>query len=275
MAILECSSLPMDNMLRNMPILKSVLFISTLFLGVNGTFAGTIVYRGSSTVGQFMQDAAKVYKLSTFDINTQSESSGGEDSIAAGKADIGGVAREVRQEILAKGVHKFLIGKDAIGILVHPSNPVTALSIEQLAGIFAGEMTNWIEVGGQNMPIDVYVVNPRSATRHVVQKRVLREKSYGGKRIRTIRPDSRIIDMVSENPGGLGQLSFSFLNGANVKIIRPNGQMPTVNNPNYPITRNLHIVTKGEPEGDIKRFIDWTLSPEGQKIVKKRFIGVK
>lgn len=262
-------------MLRNKLIFKLVLFIPIFFLSVNSTFAGTIVYRGSSTVGQFMQDAAEVYKLSTFDINTRSESSGGEDSIMAGKADIGGVAREVRQEILVKDVHKFLIGKDAIGILVHPSNPVTSLSIEQLAGIFAGEITNWIEVGGKDMPIDVYVVNPRSATRGVVQKKVLRGKPYGGKRIRTIRPDSRIIDMVSENPGGLGQLSFSFLDGANVKIIRPNGQMPTVNNPNYPITRNLHIVTKGEPEGDIKGFIDWTLSPEGQKIVKKRFIGVK
>ena len=239
------------------------------------TFAGTIVYRGSSTVGQFMYDAAKVYKEAIFDIDTRSESCGGEDSVAAGKADMGGVARDVKQIISDQGVEKFLIGKDAIGILVHPSNPVTHLSLEQLAGIFSGEITNWNGVSGKNMNIDVFIVNPRSATRMVVQKRVLGGRAYGGKRIKTIRPDAKIISVISGNPCGVGQLSFSFLDGANVKLIHPNGQAPSMNNPDYPITRNLYLVTKGAPKGETKAFIDWTLSPEGQAVVKKHFIGVK
>ena len=60
-----------------------------------------------------------------------------------------------------------------------------------------------------------------------------------------------------------------------MKRIWPDGEEPSVNNPNYPITRNLHLVTKGDPKGEIKEFIDWVLSPEGQKVVKIHFIGVK
>ncbi len=257
-----------------MKALKVTLAMIVVLVMADTGYAGVIKYRGSSTVGQFMYDAAKVYKKSTFDINTKSESSGGEDSAAAGKTDLGGVARDVKQSILDKGVKKFLIGKDAIGILVHPSNPVTKLSKEQLADIFMGEITNWQEVGGRDMAIDVYIVNPRSATRKVFKKAVLGDRKYGGKRIKTIRPDPRIINEVEKNPAGIGQLSFSFLEGANVKRIRPDGHEPSVNNQNYPITRNLHLVTKGDPKGEVKEFIDWSLSPEGQKVVKINFVGI-
>jgi phosphate transport system substrate-binding protein len=255
--------------------LKAVLAMIVVLAIANTGYAEVIRYTGSSTVGQFIYDAAKVYNKSTFDINTKSESSGGEDSAAAGRTDLGGVARDVKQEILDKGVKKFLIGKDAIGILVHPSNPVTKLSKEQLSGIFTGDITNWKELGGRDMDIDVYIVNPRSATRKVFRKAVLGDQKYAGKRIKTIRPDARIIEEIKTNPAGIGQLSFSFLEGANVKRIWPDSEEPSVNNPNYPITRNLYLVTKGDPKGKVKEFLDWTLSPEGQRVVKINFIGVR
>ena len=254
---------------------RFLMVLSGALLIVEIAIAGEIQYVGSSTVGQFMTEAAEVYKKSTFNINTKPESSGGEDAAAAGRTDLGGVARELNQSILDRGVKKFLIGKDAIGILVHPSNPVSELSIKQLAGIFTGSITNWKDVGGIDSDIDVYIVNPRSATRKVFMKAVLRGKKYGGKRIRTIRPDPKILEEVANNPAGIGQLSFSFIGEAKVKRIKPDGQEASVNNTNYPITRNLYLVTKGEPKGEVKEFIDWTLSDEGQKIVKIYFIGVK
>ncbi len=237
--------------------------------------AETIQYVGSSTVGQYMHEAVKVYTNAEFDINTEPESGGGEMATAAGRTDIGGVARDVKQEILDKGVKKFLIGKDAIGILVHPNNPVSELSFDQLRGIFSGNISNWKAVGGPDLPIDVYLVNPQSATRGVFQRVVMGDTKYGGKRITTIRPDPKIIEEVEKHPGGIGQLSFSFLGDANVKRIQPNGEEASVNNTNYPITRNLHLVTKGEPTGIVKEFIEWTLSPDGQAIVKKFFVGIE
>jgi len=257
-----------------MKYLKIAIAVCLMGLPLSRAHADTIIYRGSSTVGQFMYEAAEIYKAVQFDINTRSESSGGEDSIARGKADIVGVAIDVRPEILDKVIKKFLIGKDAIGILVHPTNPVTHLSLDQLAGIFSGRIMNWREVGGNDILIDVYIVNPRSASRSVFQKKVLGNKPYGGKRIKTIRPDARIMELVSNNPGAIGQLSFSFLKGAKVKLIHPDGQSPSVHNPEYPITRNLHLVTNGTPVGAAKAFIDWALSPSGQKVVKHHFIGV-
>ena len=254
---------------------RFLMVLSGALLIVEIAIAGEIQYVGSSTVGQVMKEAAKVYKKSTFNINTKPESSGGEDAAVAGRTDLGGVARELNQSALDRGVKKFLIGKDAIGILVHPSNPVSELSIKQLADIFTGSITNWKDVGGIDSDIDVYIVNPRSATRKVFSKAVLRGIKYGGKRIRTIRPDPKILEEVANNPAGIGQISFSFIGKAKVKRIKPDGQEASVNNTNYPITRNLYLVTKGEPKGEVKEFIDWTLSDEGQKIVKIHFIGAK
>jgi len=150
-----------------MKMSRFLMVLSVALLIAEITIAGEIQYVGSSTVGQFMTEAAKVYKWSTFNINTKPESSGGEDAAAAGRTDLGGVARELNQSILDRGVKKFLIGKDAIGILVHPSNPVSELSIKQLAGIFSGSITNWKDVGGIDRGIEVFIVNPRSATRKV------------------------------------------------------------------------------------------------------------
>ena len=152
---------------------------------------------------------------------------------------------------------------------------MSELTIDQLASIFSGSITNWKDVGGIDSDIDVYIVNPRSATRKVFKAAVLRGQEYGGKRIRTIRPDPKILEEVAKNPAGIGQLSFSFIGKAKVKKIKPNGEEATVDNRDYPITRNLYLVTKGEPKGEVKEFIDWTLSDEGQRIVKMNFVGIK
>ena len=167
-----------------------------------------ILYVGSSTVGVFMKNAATVYSDADFEINTAPESGGGEVATVMGRCDIGGVAREVKPKILNQGVKKFLIGKDAIGVWVNINNPVSVLSFEQLVGIFTGQITNWKEVGGKNFPISIYITNPQSATKKVFQKTVLKEKAYKG-RIKTIRPDPAILDQVSDDEAGIGQLSFA------------------------------------------------------------------
>ena len=238
-----------------------------------------IKYIGSSTVGVFVKEAAKVYKAAVFNINTKPESRGGEIAAAHAMTDIGGVAREVKSEILERGVKKFLIGKDAIGVWVNADNRVTALSTEALIGIFTGKITNWKDVGGSDMAITVYIVNPQSATRKVFQEKVLDGRKYEGERIRTIRPDPAILDRLGEDKGGIGQLSFALAvahpSENRVRRIKIDGQPASVENSDYPITRPLYLVTKGEPTGASKAFIEWAISPEGQAIVKKFFVGIR
>ena len=238
-----------------------------------------IKYVGSSTVGVFMKDAANVYSNATFQINTNPESGGGETATATGKTDIGGVARAVKPGILKKGVQAVLIGKDAIGAWVNTSNPLKKLTIEELKGIFTGKITNWKQVGGNDAIINVYVVNPQSATRKVFGKVVLQGKKYFGKNIKTIRPDPAILDIIAKDKDGIGHLSFALGSGHpagnKVKKINIGEQDASVNNPNYPITRPLHLITKGKPTGATKDFINWAISKQGQAIVKKYFVGIE
>ena len=237
-----------------------------------------INYVGSSTVGVFIHNAALIYKNADFEINTAPESGGGEIATLRGKCGIGGVAREVKPEILNGGVKAFLIGKDAIGAWVNLNNPISTLSFEQLEGIFTGQITNWKEVGGKNLPITIYIVNPQSATKKIFQKIVLGDKKYKGK-IRTITPDPAILDKLSNDESGIGQLSFALaINhpaGDMVKKLNIGEHIASVENSNYPITRPLYLITNGEPKGASKAFIDWTLSDSGQDVVKQAFVGIR
>ncbi len=244
---------------------------------VGSVQAETIKYVGSSTVGKFIHEAAAVYGQATFDINTKAESGGGENATAAGMTDLGGVAREVKPDILAKGVTKFLIGHDAIGVWVNSDNPVQSLTKDQLKGVFTGAISNWSEVGGADAAINVYIVNPQSATRKVFQAKILGESDYGGK-VSTIRPDPNVLDELAKDQFGIGQLSFALGAGhqasSKVKMVKVGDEEPNVANSTYPITRPLYLIAKGDPNAQVQAFIDWALSDAGQAVVMKYFVGV-
>jgi len=237
-------------------------------------FAAEINYEGSSTVGKYIADASAVYQQASFKITTASESSGGEKCPLRAACDIGGVARDVNQNFVDKGVHITLIGKDAIAAVVNESNPVTSLSTVQLKDIFTGKVTNWSQVGGPDLAISAYIVKKGSATRKVFRKVILGDDDYAG--IEVVTPDAKIVSTVARQPGAIGQISFAFLTDAKgVRPVNVDGQTASVENSNYPITRPLHLTTKGAPSGEIAAFIDWTLSPAGQTVVKQRFVAAR
>ena len=236
--------------------------------------AGTMNYVGSSTVGKFISDAAKVYKQSDFVLDTAPESGGGEKGAAKGTCDLCGVARDVNQKYLDQGVEVTLIGKDAIAAIVNKDNPVSELTSAQLKEIFTGKITNWKQVGGPDMPISAYIVKKGSATRKVFRKAILGADDYVGAEV--VTPDAKIPTKVGREKGAIGQISFAFLSGnTEVRALTIDGQKATVQNPDYPVTRPLHIATKGAPTGEVKAFLDWAVSPAGQDVVKQRFVGVK
>lgn len=251
----------------------AVILLITLVFSLSAG-AGTIQYEGSSTIGKYISDAAKVYEKSTFSISDDSESLGGETCVAEGSCELGGVARAVRPEILDRGVRAVTIGKDAISVIVNVQNPVNNLSTKQLKGIFSGEISNWSEVGGVDMPIRPYIVKPASATRQVFRYVILPASNYSD--VTVVRPDRKVVAKVIHDRGGIGQISFAFIK--DIKGVRPvavDGQKAAVDNPAYPIIRPLILLTKGAPSPEVQTFLDWTLSPEGQAVVKNRFVGVK
>jgi phosphate transport system substrate-binding protein len=251
---------------------KLLLPILILSFYANLAQAEVLDYQGSSTIGRFITDASEHYDA-TFKINTISESSGGEQCALRQRCDMGGVAREINQQFIDAGLVGTLIAKDAIAVLVNSNNPITELSSEQLRDIFTGKITNWAELGGEDLLIRPYVVKPASATRHVFAATVLAGENYHN--VETISPDVRIALLVAQERGGIGQLSFAFLGDRHgIKTLIVDGQEASVNNPDYPITRPLYIATHGQPSGKVKNFLDWTLSPQGQEIIKQRFVGV-
>jgi len=254
--------------------MKKPLFVIALLVPTMAA-AGSLRYEGSSTIGKIIDDARTVYKNSTFSVDVVSESSGGEQCALRKVCDLGGVAREIEPKILEQGVVSTLIAKDAIAAIVHKDNPIKELSTAQLRDIFTGKITHWSQVGGLDLPIQPYMVKAASATREVFAKHVLDGENYG-ENVKVATPDATMVTTVSKEVGAIGQISFSFFSDfSNVKPLTIDAQAPSVNNPHYSINRPLHIVTNGQPTGEIKAFLEWLLSSEGQVVVKKRFVGVK
>lgn len=233
----------------------------------------TVRYVGSSTVGTFVRDAEPVYGAIDFEIDTRPESAGGEQAILEGLTDLAGVARVPGPETMRAGVAATLIGKDAISVIVNASNPVSALSLSDLRAIFTGKLGNWREAGGPDLPIRAFIVGADSATRKVFQALVMGGEEYEG--CEEIQPDAAIIAAVENEPGGVGQISFSFLEGAvAVRPVVVEGERPSVTNLDYPITRPLYLLRReGNPAVDA--FVAWTQTEEGQRVVMRHFVGTR
>jgi phosphate transport system substrate-binding protein len=137
------------------------------------------------------------------------------------------------------------IRKDEIVFIVHPNNPVTKLSLQQLADIHTGKITNWKQVGGKDLPITVYSDALTGGTRAMVKKVVTNNVDYASS-VKSLTSVSRIADLVPGDEAAIGGLGRGFV-GANVKakIVETSK-----------IERPLAIVTVGEPQPKVKQVID-------------------
>ncbi|MFK5986293.1 MAG: phosphate ABC transporter substrate-binding protein [Pseudomonadota bacterium] len=257
----------MKNLLDTCLLIFLISSISTI------CSADNINFEGSSTIGKFITDAAKLYTASTIEINTDTESLGGLRCANRGSCELGGVASNITAAD-QKNIASFLIGHDAIAIVVNKRNKLDNLTRQQIKDLFSGKIRNWSELGGNNWPVSVYTVQDSSATRHVFKNKIMPNSDYAGTTV--VAPDRRIISKVVHDWGGIGQISFAFLhNQKGIKALAIDGQSGSVNNPNYPITRPLYLVTHGQPIAKVKKFINWTLSAQGQQVINKKFVGIK
>lgn len=228
-------------------------------------------YVGSSTIANFIRDAEPAYGRVRFILDTEPESEGGELAILEGRADLAGIARRPRPETLEKGVVATLIGRDAIAVVLNRSNPLDHLSKSQLKDIFTGDLRNWKELGGADVPIRPFIVGPGSATRNIFRSAILGPANYAA--CETVRPDTDIIAKVRAEPGAIGHISFSFLpadDDDGVKACAIDGQMPLPTNPSYPIARPLYLLS-WPGRARVANFISWTVTRNARAILLKRF----
>jgi phosphate transport system substrate-binding protein len=197
-------------------------------------------------------------------------SSVGVRSAADQSADIGMASREIKlselQETPELVVHT--IAMDGIAIVSEPGCTVDDLTKEQVKQIFSGEVTNWSEIGGENLVISVVAREEGSGTRAAFEEMVMEDALISDNAI--LQPSNGAVrTTISITPGAIGFLSFGYLD-SQTKAISINGVLPTEENAasgDYSIVRPLNMVTFGSPEGKVEAFLDFILSEDGQAIV--------
>lgn len=198
--------------------------------------------------------------------------------------DIANASREMKQEEIdaarKNGVDpkEFTIAQDAIAIVVHPDNPVSGLTLQQLSDIYTGKITNWREVGGEDRPIVLLSRESNSGTYVYFLENVIRlgqdsDQVFSPNTL--LMPSSQGISTeVSQNPNAIGYDGLGYVTPEQKTIAvatestRPYvlPSVATVNDGAYPISRPLHMYTIGEPQGEIKAYLDWILG-DGQALI--------
>lgn len=248
--------------------------------------------KGSDTIVNLALAWAEAYQARHPEVRISVTGGGSGTGIAAllnGTVDIANASRQIsaeeRQAAEARGIRpiEFVIARDAIAVIVHPENPVSRLTLQQVSDIYSGKIRNWKEVGGDNRPIVRLSRETNSGTHVYFLEHVIR---LGDKKNKTLfamdtllLPSSEgIIAEVRDNPNAIGYDGLGYVpTDGTVKVlaIARDENSPyvlptieTVNDKSYPIARDLYMYTAGEPEGATKEYLTWIMSSaEAQEIV--------
>ncbi len=250
-------------------VLVLTLFV-TLTAGCGTAGSGGVSVAGSTSVQPFAELLAEEY-MTTHPRNAPINVQGGGSSagiLAAqtGVAHIGMSSRDLRPE--EKGLNEILIARDAIAVIVNPRNPLEDISSEELRDIFSGRIRNWREYGWEDRTITVVSREEGSGTRGTFDKLVMG--------VEDVTPSAIVQDsngavraIVADDPYAIGYMSLGLVN-KEVKAVRVDEVTATAENivrGEYRLVRPFLFLTQAEPEGEVKEFIDFVLSPEAQEIL--------
>jgi len=262
------------------------------------TQKNSIQIKGSDTMVNLGQSWAEVYMAENpgeFVAVTGGGSGTGFASLVAGTCAIAMSSRNIKEKEIAlarkngKDPVEIMVALDGLAVVVHPSNPADSLTMDQLAAIFSGAIVNWKELGGPDETIVVLSREVNSGTHVYFKEHVLRRKDRSGTAefapsALMLSSSQAIADEIAANPGAIGYYGMGYISPkhkavAVAKDAESPYVMPTIENVvsgAYPISRPLLLYTNGAPEGLVKKFIDFALSPEGQALVTTTdFVPVK
>ena len=244
--------------------------------------ADKIVVKGSDTFVILAQRWAEVYMKSNSSVAIQVTGGGSGVGISAlinGSTDIANASRKMKASEKDKLKERYntlgvevACAKDGITVYLNPANKVKELSIKQLSEIFKGNIKNWKEVGGADGEIKLYGRENSSGTYVFFQENVV--KGDYAPNCQTLPGTAAVVNAVKKDPAGIGYGGAAYAEGIEICKVKKDdksvGYIPTaetIKTGEYPITRYLYMYLKNKPTGAIKSYIDWILSPEGQKLV--------
>jgi len=281
---------------------RKLLSILAVLIFVTSAFAAkdknSIQIKGSDTMVNLGQAWAEKYmqdKAGDFVAITGGGSGTGFSSLISGTCDIAMSSRNIKEKEIAiakqKGINpcEIKVAMDGLAVVVNPKNPVMKLTIEQLAGIFTGKISNWKELGGLDSKIVILSREVNSGTHVYFKEHVLRRGDPNGKEefapgALLLSSSQAIADEVAGNPAAIGYYGMGYISSKQKPIMvakdeKSEYEAPTIENVvngKYPISRPLFLYTNGQPQGLVKKFIDFVLSKEGQEIVLKTdFVPIK
>ncbi len=270
--------------MKSLNLLK--LSMIAVALGVI-TFAFTaaperITVKGSDTLVILAQRWAEVYMKTNPNVSIQVTGGGSGVGISAlinGATDIANASRKMKNTEKDKLKARYntlgvevACAKDGITIYLNAASKVKELSIKQLGEIFRGEITNWKQVGGEDQTIKLYGRENSSGTYVFFQENVV--KGDYASSCQTLPGTAAVVNAVKKDPYGIGYGGAAYAEGIILCKVKKDDNSPafiptpeTIKTGEYPITRYLYMYLRNRPTGETKKYIDWILSAEGQKLV--------
>ena len=265
---------------------KIVIIAVGLALLSSLVFAGkSITLKGSDTLLILGQRWAEIYMKKNPGTVVQVTGGGSGVGISAlinGGTDIAQASRPMKEKekdkMLEKrgiGVNEIPVALDGITVYVNDKNPVEKLTFAQLKGIFQASIKNWKEVGGSDEKMVLYGRENSSGTHVFFKEQVLNKEDYAV-RVQPLPGTAAIVNAVAKDENGIGYGGAAYAKGVKELLVAcdeesgyfsPN--MENIVSGKYPISRHLFWYTAGSPKGDIKKLVDWILSPEGQELVEE------
>ena len=245
----------------------------------------TITVKGSDTMVILAQRWAEEYMNKHPDIVIQVTGGGsgvGLSALINGTTDIANSSRPIKNSEVDKLKQRFnalsyetKAAKDGVTLYLNESNQVSELSIDQIKAIYLGEITNWKDVGGEDAKIILYGRENSSGTYVYFRDNVLGGKDYSPL-MQSLPGTAAVVNAVSKDKLSIGYGGAAYAKGVKMLKVKKDAATPgyeptteTIKNNSYPVTRYLYMYTRSKPTGEVKDFIDWTLSDEGQSIVVK------
>jgi len=232
---------------------------------------------GSTTVLPIVQRAVEVFMEKYPDIKvflTGSGSGTGIKALIDGTTNIATSSREAKDNEITHGKAKGVtlesheIAFDGIVPIVHPSNRLSDITMEQLRDVYNGKIKSWKELGGPDRPIAVVSRDTSAGTYEVWEEKVLKKDRADAI---LVVSNGQEVQTVAQNRFALGYIGIGYADKS-VKSLKVNGKTATeasVRDFSWPIARPLFMYTNGKPAGPSAKFIDFILSPVGQQIVKE------
>jgi phosphate transport system substrate-binding protein len=261
----------------------TVLLLAAVFIAGTAFMQQTkITIKGSDTMVILAQRWAEIYMQKNTNAAIQVTGGGSGVGIAAlinGTTDIATSSRPIKQSEVEKlkaryntlGV-QIPCAKDGITVFLHESNKVKELSLKQLSDIYQAKITNWKQVGGDDASIKLYGRENSSGTYAFFKDEVI--KGDYAASCQTLPGTAAVVNAVKKDKYGIGYGGAAYAEGVKHCMVKKDdksaGIMPTtetIAKNQYPITRYLYLYMRNRPTGETKKFIDWILSPDGQKII--------